>query len=139
MFDMLVYCCKICDKRKYGTKVSKSKAIGAYKLKPLVWVRPDLVFENSGLRPLKEAKRENMTYLLEKEVTALAAYCKEKDPDRSISNKAVKKYGADAEKLVNENLSKHIFLRDSIHDPLTDVLSDVLLSFQKSGYSYNGR
>ena len=128
MFDMLVYCCKSCDKRVYGKKVSRTRVAKVYKLKPLVWLRPDLVFENGGPRPLKVAMRSGSTFLLEKEVTALVAYCKENDPDKSISEKAVKRYGAEAERVADESPSKPILFWGvrQVYDPLQDVLSDVL-------------
>lgn len=44
MFDMLVYCRASCDEQVYCKKASKSKAMQAYRLKPLVWLRPELVF-----------------------------------------------------------------------------------------------
>ncbi len=56
---MLAYCCESCDNRVYGEKGSKSYVIKTYKLKPLVWLRPDLVFENSELRPLKVARLDS--------------------------------------------------------------------------------
>lgn len=104
IFDMLVYCCASCDERVYGKKVSKSKAMQTYKLKPLLWLRPGLVFENRGVRRLNVATREGSTFLLEKEVKALAKYYEENDPDGSISKRAIQKYGAEAERVVGESV-----------------------------------
>ena len=127
MFDMLVYCCQRCDESMYGAKVSQSRVRKEDKLKPLVWLRPDLVFKNAALKPLRVAKHESGTYLLKEEVKVIKAYCNEEDPDKSMLKEAVKRYGAGAEKLVDENAWKEILLQDMARDTLKEVFSDMLL------------
>jgi len=89
MFDMLVYCCYPCDERVYSRRLSKTLAKKIYKLRQLVWQKPYIVFEGSGLKPLKEAMSVcgRTTFLLKKEVADLAQYCKRVDPNGVIVRK----------------------------------------------------
>jgi len=79
-------------------------------------------------KQMHHAMREGSTFLLEKEVTALVGYCEENDPDKSISKRAVKKHGSEAERVVDESISApNLFWRvRPAYDPLPDVLSNVL-------------
>lgn len=131
IFDMLIYCCYPCDQRVYGRKVSKTDAIKVYRLKPLVWLRPDVVYENSGLKPLKVAMRviggNTITFLLAEEAAELSEYCKQNDPAKSLMKKAVRKYGIDGKKLDDENRTKDILFWDvlaNIH-PLAEEVDDL--------------
>ena len=116
VFDMLIYCCYPCDLRVYGRKVAKSDAIKVHGLKPLVWLRPDLVYENSGLKPLKIAFRmiggNTYTFLRTKDAVELSEYCKQNDPTKSVMKKAVRMYGIDGQKLDDENRTKEILFWD---------------------------
>lgn len=107
VFDMLVYCCFTCDERAYGKKISKTETMEKFRLRPVVWLRPDLVFENTGLRPLTLARRHvsgglEATYLLEEEVRAMAEYCKEHDPDKEKVRRAARLYEANGRNFLGQ-------------------------------------
>jgi len=103
VFDMLVFCCHQCDERAYGKKTTKTAAIQIYGLAPIIWLRPDLVYEGYGLLPLKRAMKNVSgvlaTYLLQKEVVTLANFVREHDPDKRKVRSAVKKYGKLGQKI----------------------------------------
>jgi len=113
VFDLLVYCCYQCDERVYGRKLCKTAVFQTYRLLPIVWLRPDLVFEGHGLLPLKVSMKNVSgviaTYLLEKDVAALASFVKENDPKKDAVKRAVHKYGKSGENIIgNGNESEHI-------------------------------
>jgi hypothetical protein len=95
---MLVFCCHGCDEQNYGKRLSKTEAMQRYKLRPLMWLGPDLVLRDGRLRSLKRACRivgggVEATYLLEKEVVELAALVRKRDPKRNAVRRAVRDVG----------------------------------------------
>jgi len=119
VFDMLVFCCHQCDERTYGQKIPKTTAIQVHGFTPLLWLRPDLVYEGYGLLPLKRAMKNVSgvlaTYLLQKEVIALANFVREHDPDKHKLKIAVRKYGKFGQKILdNGDESEFVLFWDAL-------------------------
>jgi hypothetical protein len=127
VFDMLVYCCHPCDQRAYGKRLSKSQVIARYRLKPLLWLWPNLVFPNTGLRPLKVARRSvcggtEATYLLESEAMALAAYIKEHDPQKRAVREAAVRYGHEGQYIAEELMMEDMFWQNKLFWPVAEEM-----------------
>ncbi|KAF2434116.1 hypothetical protein EJ08DRAFT_657792 [Tothia fuscella] len=100
VFNLLMWCCKRCDVKHYGTRISKTAAQSAHKVKEIHWATPKLVFPDSDLKPLSVAISNisacaGATFLLEAEVKERAQYIKEHDPKGKLTRAAVKKQDAE--------------------------------------------